>query len=1004
MIRERSGCGGAAWLGFAGFVVAVLGCLASPAQALVACTAADIIAQSGTDCPAGSGPCSIKKDFDIPTGCTLDFGARDVTVENGSILDPGSGVATFRARNFTVGAGGYIDARGTSVAPNNVGGTVIIETTEAIAVLKQSSLRGRIDTGGDAAGGQIQLTAGTTVTIGGRLSVDGFAAGAAAGSIHIAAMGNVTTIAASTISGNAGAGASGGWVDILSKGSVDLGDNLTLKGADGGNVDVTASANVILRGILLDGDLTAVTTEPGYGGALYVVAGAAVQLLGPISATGRTDGDGGDVDILASGGNITVAQSISASSGLPYEGGGGGNVIFTAQGALNIQSGASISVRADGRYGFAGSINLDGLLGVSVNAPLDASGGGEGGSIDASSNGDVSLAALVDVSGTSAAGAGGAVTVYAGFDGQGSLTVSNTVAATGGPCGVEDGCGVGGSVTLEACDLTVTSTGLIDGRAPDVGALLVLWAHEQLTVNGTLNATSDIGFDGDIGFDHRAGKPPVGTGTVEPEATITERPTCVGPNDPVGCFDPCPNCGNGAVEYPETCDTSGPPLNCDGCTSFCRIESCADADGCTIDSCDPVVGCVHVLNPPCATPTPTPTWTPTASGPTPTRTATRSFTITPTPTHTRTVTLTPTISPTPTETPTPTVTPTPTETPTATNTSTPTQTPTVTATRTASATPTLTPTETVTPTQTPTAATTATLSPTTPPTSMHDTVIVAPRPLKVRIGSGDTFTAATLKVNVRNTDILPAAEVPGHVAQLVAGDGSCPPGTVAGLPDFDRAQPGAQDTVMIAGGRAATAVIPLSISSAAFTSVNLDSPARCALLLSADVVVAGNADPSPANNAVVVEINVTDANDPEQTAVHQSQVVSAAAARVKIRSGDASVSKPVKVKVGNGDAVDTAGHAVTLVASDGDCPPGTVGAIDFDRSAPGAQALAAVSGAGTRSGLLMVTIQAADVFSPNPKAPARCTARVQASGPSGDLDASNDESSLVIDIVDQNDF
>ena len=1002
MMIERSRGGSATVLGLAVLVVAALGWTARPAHALVACTAADIIAQSGSDCPTGTGPCTIKKDFDITAGCTLDFGARDVTVANGSILDPGSGSVTFRARNFTVGAGAYIDARGTSVAPDNVGGTVIIETTQAIAVLKQSSLTGRIDTGGDAAGGNIQLHAGTTVTIGGRLSVDGFAAGAAAGSIHITSAGNVTIAGASTLSGVAGRGASGGWIAIQSKGGVDLGDLIDLRGADGGSLDITASANVTVRAVSLDGDLTAVTTDPGYGGALTIIAGAAVQLLGPISATGRTDGDGGVIDVSASGGNITVTQSLAASSGLPIDGGSGGSVSLSAQGALNIQSGASISVRADGRYSLAGDMILDGALSVSVNAALDASGGGNGGNIDINSNGDVSLAARLDVGGTSAGGVGGSVTVDAGFDGPGSLTVSATVAATGGPCSVEDGCGGGGSVSLEACNVTVTSTGLIDGQAPDIGAGVYVWAHEQLTINGAVNALTNSadGFDGEIVFYHRSEKPPAGTGTVQPAATFDVRPTCVGPNDPAGCLAPCPSCGNGVVEYPETCDTSGPPVNCDGCTSFCRIENCEDNNDCTIDLCDAVVGCVHVFNPPCNTPTPTVTWTPTASGPTPTRTITRTFTITPTQTNTGTVTLTPTISPTPT------ATPTSTETPTATNTSTPTVTATVTATSTPSPTATLTSTSTLTPTQTPTAATTATatLSPTTPPTSMYDTVIVPPRPLTVRIPFASTSVAATLKVKVRNADIIPAAAVPGHIARLIATDGSCPSGTVAGLPDFDRGVPGRQDTAIIAGGRSASALVSLSISSAAFTSVNLHSPTRCALVLTADAVVPGNVDPSPSNNTVVVELNVTNANDPEQTAVHQSQVISAAATRLKIGSGAVSATKLVKVKVGNGDTLDAAGHGITLVAFDGDCPPGTVGAVDFEGSTPGAQSLVAVPATGTRTGVLTVTVQAADVVSPNKKSPARCTAQLRAIGPAGDLDASNDDSNLVIDIVDQNDF
>src|SRR5262249_37524091 len=77
--------------------------------------------------------------------------------------------------------------------------------------------------------------------------------------------------------------------------------------------------------------------------------------------------------------------------------------------------------------------------------------------------------------------------------------------------------------------------------------------------------------------------------------TITAMATCTAPSQ-TNCLVPCPTCGNGVVEFPETCDTAGTPLSCDGCSVFCQIENpnCSDANVCTTDSCSPSLGCRHV--------------------------------------------------------------------------------------------------------------------------------------------------------------------------------------------------------------------------------------------------------------------------------------------------------------------------------------------------------------------------------------------------------------------------
>jgi hypothetical protein len=121
----------------------------------------------------------------------------------------------------------------------------------------------------------------------------------------------------------------------------------------------------------------------------------------------------------------------------------------------------------------------------------------------------------------------------------------------------------------------------------------------------------------------------IGFGLVSPEPQASRLDTC-SVSGQQNCLVPCPLCGNGVVEFPETCDPNvGTPVNCNGCSAFCQVESCDDGLICTIDTCDPALGCHHAPAPtPCIEP---PTATPTITL-TPTVTATPTITPTPLPT------------------------------------------------------------------------------------------------------------------------------------------------------------------------------------------------------------------------------------------------------------------------------------------------------------------------------------------------------------------------------------
>lgn len=53
---------------------------------------------------------------------------------------------------------------------------------------------------------------------------------------------------------------------------------------------------------------------------------------------------------------------------------------------------------------------------------------------------------------------------------------------------------------------------------------------------------------------------------------------------------------------------------------------------------------------------------------------------------------------------------------------------------------------------------------------------------------------------------------------------------------------------------------------------------------------------------------------------------------------------------------------------------------------------------------LGLTMPSSAYFSPTPKSPHRCTVPLTATGPGGDTDASNNTTTLQVDVIDKNDF
>jgi len=360
-------------------------------------------------------------------------------------------------------------------------------------------------------------------------------------------------------------------------------------------------------------------------------------------------------------------------------------------------------------------------------------------------------------------------------------------------------------------------------------------------------------------------------------------------------------------------------------------------------------------------------------------------------------TATPTIAPTAADTPSLTATAL------ATATATQTSSPSGSATRTPTGTDTFTRTATATHTPNPTNPATSTPTPFT-----HDSVVLPRKPLTVTLPkTGSDPVTKKLALKVRNADILPAPEQPGHTIRLgVSTD--CPAGVTVGTPDFDRSTAGAQDAVLVAGGKTKAAVVLLSFSRGLLTNYNLKAPFRCTLTATvATVDPSPNADPSRSNDSVTVEVNIIDKSDAEQSAAHETVIKSLAPVQITIPKTASAKIKNVHPKVVNADYLPTPepGHAITLSALDGDCPVGTVGLADLDLGTSGPQPMVIIPGGVTKGGIVPITINALAFTTPNAKSPGRCTALVRAAGPTDpDRDPSNNTTRLVIDVVDKHGF
>jgi hypothetical protein len=147
----------------------------------------------------------------------------------------------------------------------------------------------------------------------------------------------------------------------------------------------------------------------------------------------------------------------------------------------------------------------------------------------------------------------------------------------------------------------------------------------------------------------------------------------------------------------------------------------------------------------------------------------------------------------------------------------------------------------------------------TPTGGLHDARVEPPRrPVKIRVRFGAVSRAKSLRVGVRNGDVATGRGDPGQDIQLVVTEGTCPAGTLSGLPDFLSRVPGAQDRIVVRPGKRKRASVPITVSAAAFTASRPGEPSVCQLQLQA---IGQGVERTPADNVGTIELRVFDDND-----------------------------------------------------------------------------------------------------------------------------------------------
>lgn len=278
-----------------------------------------------------------------------------------------------------------------------------------------------------------------------------------------------------------------------------------------------------------------------------------------------------------------------------------------------------------------------------------------------------------------------------------------------------------------------------------------------------------------------------------------------------------------------------------------------------------------------------------------------------------------------------------------------------------------------------------------------DVVVDAVPPRRIEVARGRSATTRSFAVVVRNANQR-TAPGPGSgpiTAALAATTVDCPGGTVVGAPDFLRTTPGSQSTVTLAQGASARARVAVTVQAAGLTTPSPRAPVRCRVRVVATVLApAGNVDPRQTNDAFEVELDLVDRND--AAAPPALEVTARALRPLRVTLDGPGVTRPVEIAVGLRN-VAASPVVVTLAGDDGDCPEGTLAALDADPATPGVQASVTLGARRNVRARLRLAVRPPPWSTAGGRSPARCTLRVSAITPLPDGEPSNDVATLTLD-------
>jgi hypothetical protein len=296
------------------------------------------------------------------------------------------------------------------------------------------------------------ITIGDTIKNNGFINTSGFKN---AGTIAMAANGQVSVLGNVTTSATASTGGTSGPITITSnnqsiiiagqiidKGSLQSSPiNLTASSVGG---DVEVAKGIIATSAFLGGNVTVSANDLiNIGFNLQSVNPLALTSQGGITTTGSSGS--GSVSLTTVAGDIRVGQGINTTSPV-----GANTISANAGGRIRIDGPVNASSAVSGSDITLSASGGDALTGIEVKGAITSSGGALfGGNIQLSCpNGEIIVRGAVNSSSKTAAGTAGTINIQSGFDTNifGAVTANNTKLS-------------GNSITISSTAGMVTTTG-----------------------------------------------------------------------------------------------------------------------------------------------------------------------------------------------------------------------------------------------------------------------------------------------------------------------------------------------------------------------------------------------------------------------------------------------------------------------------------------------------------------------------------------------------------------